>query len=157
MPAPSTQQFKGSLSNLARACLQITKAKEGEKHSVQPSPGVHFSTQGVGRFLALCPREQENKVPGMPGLPNKLLLEHNRDLSSACHSECNLLIFSGFVRRWRTARQEHNIQELKISPGLSKQWNFIVCLFITATSLHLHTWNLEQLTSYTMGLLLVPA
>lgn len=124
MSAPYTKQVQGQseqFSNLEH----VSKLQKQKERGIVYNQALEFISQhtGVGRFLALCPREQENKVPGIPGLQNKLLLEHNRALSSAYHSECSLLIFNGFAKRWRTARQGQNTQELKISQGLSKQWN----------------------------------
>lgn len=74
---------------------------------------------------------------------------HSIGISSACYSEHNPLLFNDFTQRCQ------DIWELKISLGLSKEWNLIVCPF--ATSSDVHIWNLGHLTSDTMWILLVPA
>lgn len=82
MSAPYTKQVQGQseqFSNLEH----VSKLQKQKERGIVYNQALEFISQhrGVGRFLALCPREQENKVPGIPGLQNKLLLEHNRALS----------------------------------------------------------------------------
>lgn len=105
---------------------------------MQQSPGVNSPAQGVGRFLALYPREQ-----AMPGLQNKLLLEHT---TGPCHSESNLLILNGFAER-QTARSGQNTQEL-VSLRTKQTMEFD-----SMPIYHIHKFRfayMGHLTSYTM-------
>lgn len=131
-------KFKGSLSNLARTCLKITKAK-GERHSVQPSPGVHFPTQGSGEVPCSVPQRTGEQSTRHARAPKQTSTRTQQGPILSMPLRMQSSHFQWLCKEVTHSKAGTEHTRTENLPRTKQTMEQTECLFITSTSLDLHT------------------